>query len=273
MRRLLLHVGSPKCGSTYLQRVMLNNRARLRAAGIAYPHDGGAHPGNAADIDRLTAASLAGLYADGIHTVLLSHEDLYPPSRKGEPLAALAPDLGVEVQILVFLRPFPEFVYGDYSQQMKQFFPAWLKTRAPYDGDDFDRFARRRTTTLLPAQFIARWARLFPDRPPIIAGHRHIQAVLEPFLGDVPGMDWALHHDLANPSLRITDCEALARALRDPAIGHGRLKDMFRAAFHATGRPDPGRTPARNARIEALFAPQNAALRRHFGYDNRLAPE
>ena len=60
-RRILLHIGSPKCGSTYLQRALLQNRDRLAAHGIRYPHDGGEHPGNAAQpFTMSTPPTLAG---------------------------------------------------------------------------------------------------------------------------------------------------------------------------------------------------------------------
>lgn len=38
-RRVYLHVGSPKTGTTYLQEVLWNNREDLRRAGVLYPGD------------------------------------------------------------------------------------------------------------------------------------------------------------------------------------------------------------------------------------------
>ena len=38
-KRVLLHVGTPKTGTSYLQDVLYNNRPMLRAAGINYPAD------------------------------------------------------------------------------------------------------------------------------------------------------------------------------------------------------------------------------------------
>ena len=37
-RRLILHVGSPKCGSTFLQQVLLRNQAQLLAQLRLYLH-------------------------------------------------------------------------------------------------------------------------------------------------------------------------------------------------------------------------------------------
>ncbi len=37
--RVYLHIGAPKTGTTYLQAVLFQNRARLRAAGVLYPGD------------------------------------------------------------------------------------------------------------------------------------------------------------------------------------------------------------------------------------------
>ena len=36
-RRLILHIGMPKAGSTAIQKTLSKNRAKLRSAGILYP--------------------------------------------------------------------------------------------------------------------------------------------------------------------------------------------------------------------------------------------
>ncbi|MFA6575721.1 MAG: hypothetical protein WCS84_09900 [Nocardioides sp.] len=38
-RRVLLHVGTPKTGTSYLQDVLFRNRRTLHSAGILYPAD------------------------------------------------------------------------------------------------------------------------------------------------------------------------------------------------------------------------------------------
>lgn len=268
-RKIILHVGSPKCGSTYLQHVMRQNADRLLAQGIHYPQAPGTHPGNAADLADITPAALAAMFAEGTHTVVLSHEDLYSLSKRGLALAAIAPAAGIAVQPVAFLRPFSDFVFGDYSQFMKQHFENFLAERRPYGGRDFTAFARRRVESMKPARYLTNWSGLFPRLPLVLDSHRNIRPVLERLLGDPDGIDWEVPHHHTNPSLRMEDCDRIAAAMRDPARPDAEIREMFHAAFHHTRDPDAGRSPERIAWLEAQFRPQNAALLAEFGFDNR----
>lgn len=269
-RRIVLHIGSPKCGSTYLQQVMLQNRDRLSARGIHYPHDGGTHPGNAAALASVSRETVEGWFAQGAGTVVLSHEDLYGQPRRGDALAELAPTAGLEVQVVAFLRPFSEFVFGDYSQFMKQHFETYLASRNPYEGRDLRAFAERRVRNLKPAAFLRNWSKRFPDPSLILAGHRDIRPVMEGLLGVDEGMNWELHPSRSNRSLRMEDCDRIAAMMRDPGIADAEIRETFRAAFHNAGLPDAGRTPQRRDWLEDLFSEQNRLLRKQFGYDNTL---
>ncbi len=272
-RRILLHVGSPKCGSTYLQQVLLQNADILEAHGIRYPHEHGetpGHPGNAAELDRIDRAGLEAMFAGDMHTVVLSHEDLYSKARMADPLAELTRKDGTLVQVLAFLRPFSEFLYGDYSQFMKQHFETFLAERNPYGGMDFDAFIDRRVRNLKPAMFLANWQKRFTETALQVNGHRAIRPVMERQLGaDLP-LDWEVPHHHTNPSLRMADCDRIAAAMRDTTLPDEEIRDVFRAAFHHTKQFDTGRTPERTARIEQAFAEENAELHAQFGYDNRL---
>ncbi len=270
-RRLILHVGSPKCGSTFLQQVLLRNQAQLLAQGIRYPHDGGGHPGNAAEIDKLDRAGYEAFFADGVDTVILSHEDLYSMARRGAPLAGRARATGTEVHILAFLRPFSEFIFGDYSQFMKQFFEEFLAKRRPYNGQSFDEFALRRVHNLKPATFLTNWQQCFGAARVTVDSHRAIRPVLSRLVGPDLPLDWDVPRYMTNPSLRMVDCDRLAAAMRDPSRPDAEIRDLFHAAYHTTDTEDPGRTEARIALIETAFAPQNHALFEAFGYDNTLS--
>ncbi|SNR72257.1 hypothetical protein [Puniceibacterium sediminis] len=272
-RRILLHIGSPKCGSTYLQQVMLKNAKALALRGIRYPHDRPAapdHPGNAADLDQIDRAGLDALFAGGAHTVVLSHEDLYSRAGLAKPLAALAREDGTTVQVLAFLRPFSEFLFGDYSQFMKQHFETFLAKRKPYGGMDFPAFVQRRVRTLKPSAFLTNWQKQFPDTAIRVSSHRAMRNVLEHELGAGAALDWEVPHHSTNPSLRMEDCDRITVAMHDPAVTDRAIRSMFRAAFRKTRAPDSGRTPERIARIEGAFAAENTALLEKFGYDNRL---
>ena len=270
-RRIILHIGSPKCGSTYLQRVMLQNQALLKVNGVYYPTGEEGHPGNGMVIPELSQAQFDGLFPDqSIHTTVLSHENLYAMPQWGKNLSEMVKGTDITVQVVVFLRPFSAFLYGDYSQFMKQFFDTYLETRKPYDDKTFEGFAERRINTLKPANFLPKWAERFPTAPLVLTSHRNIRQTLETVIGDVDGMDWTVPSELTNPSLRVSDCDDIAEAMRNPSNSADDVKQMFQKAFHTTGLPDLGRTPERTQWLEEQFETQNRALFDLFGFDNRL---
>tara|TARA_R100001369_G_scaffold24472_3_gene44926 strand:- start:3397 stop:4221 length:825 start_codon:yes stop_codon:yes gene_type:complete len=271
-RHIILHIGSPKCGSTFLQNAMLQNSALLAGAGVNYPHAGGPHPGNAADIANVDDAVLESWFQGGAHTVILSHEDLYSLAKRGDPLGDLAQGRGITVQVVAFMRPFNEFVYGDYSQFMKQYFAKFLAARAPYDGRDFYAFAQRRVDTMKPAAYLIQWQRRFTDLPLILASHRDIVPVISALLPPevAKKTNWAVPPGRVNRSLRTQDCDAIAAAMADPAMSDAQITQMYRDAFKNSGQPDAGRTPERTAWIEEQFADRNARLMEVFSFDNTV---
>ncbi|WP_412509604.1 hypothetical protein, partial [Roseovarius sp. SYSU LYC5161] len=178
-RRIILHVGAPKCGSTYLQRCLLQSRETLAAAGIAYPHPGTGHPGNGADIRDWDAGRLAALFAPGIHTAVISHEDLLNATKRGAPLVRLAGEAGITLEVLAFLRPFRDFIYGSYSQQMKQHFETWLAAGQAYDGQDFDAFCAAWAARYRPAGKLASWAGMAAPGRFTLAPHDALRPTVE----------------------------------------------------------------------------------------------
>lgn len=268
-QKIILHIGSPKCGSTYLQRVMVQNSETLLRQGIHYPAPEGSHPGNAAHLAEISQAEIDAMFAEGAHTVVLSHEDLYSLSKRGTALAEITKKAGIVVQLLVFLRPFSDFVFGDYSQFMKQFFDTFLAERKPYGGRDFETFAKRRIDTMKPAAYLTNWSKLFPELPIILDSHRNIKSVLDTVLGQPQDMVWDVPHHETNPSLRMQDCDIIAASMLDPACADDDIKQMFLNAFHHTQEPDMGRNPERVAWLEEQFRPHNEALLTQFGFDNR----
>lgn len=267
-QKIILHIGSPKCGSTYLQRVLLNNQKMLQEHGVAYPHDGGSHPGNAASLDKITAAQLKSMFA-GANMLVLSHEDLFARAPVAKALAKHATTLGAQVQVVAFLRPFSEFVFGDYSQFMKQHFETFLNKRTPYNGRGFEEFAVDRSRNLAVTTYFKSWGALFPHQRIILGHPKDIRSVIEPLLG-VEGLNWDVERHATNPSLRMEDCDRIAAAIRDRSISAPTIKQMFKDAFFHTGQSDAGKTADRIAWLEALFAQQNRNLLEAFDFDNRL---
>lgn len=267
-RHILLHIGMPKCGSTYLQRVFLQNRETLAQAGFHYPHEDpdNGHPGNGAGIPELHAADLEALF-DGHRHLILSHEDLFAQGARAEAFASAVQELGAEVQILAFIRPFSEFVFGDYSQNMKQNFGHFVETRVPYQGRNFEQFTVDRARTLNPVMRFRGWTNRLADAQFHLYSHRMIRPALTELL-DLPELNWSVPRYKSNPSLRMEDCDRLAEMIRDPEIASTDIAEERRQAFRRAGEPDPGRSPERVAWIEAIFSRQNEDLMQVYGYDN-----
>ncbi|SOC06457.1 hypothetical protein [Rhodobacter maris] len=270
-RRILLHVGSPKCGSTYLQQVMRQNGESLAAAGVCYPEPEGGHPGNAGALADVDAARVESWFSAGIDTVVLSHEDLFSMAKKGDALHAITARERISVQVIMFLRPFSEFMFGDYSQFMKQHFESYLSKREPYGGMSFRDFTERRARTMKPAAYARNWNVRFDQNRIILAGHREIRRVIEGLIGPQAVANWEVHPTLTNPSLRMEDCDRIAAAMRDREIPDEAIRDMLRAAYRQTADADAGKTAERVAFAEAQFAAQNELLLSEFGFDNRRA--
>lgn len=268
-RSIVLHIGAPKAGSTFLQRAMLRNRDRLAQYKIVYPHGGQNHPGNAGDLRVLDEPTFARLFEGGARTVVLSHEDLFARPADGRTLARLARSARVRLQVLCFLRPWSEFCAGDFSQHLKQHFDRYLIARQAFDGLDFEGMAARRAREMNPVGLLSGWDALAGE-PVTLASHRRIREVVEATLG-VAGLDWTMPRHLSNPSLRLTDCEAIAAMMQDPSVPNETIRQAFREAHHHTADPDPARTPDRMAKIEAMFDAQNAGLLAARGFDNRPA--
>lgn len=269
-RRLILHVGSPKCGSTYLQRVLENNRDTLFAQGINYPAarpDPTVHPGNGAQFSTLQDSTLEALFA-GADTVVMSHEDLFSQPGRMAPVAARLEAAGVAVQVVVFLRPFSSFIFGDYSQFLKQNLETYLTESQAFGGQSFETFTVERSRVMTPIGWLRGWQRMFPALPLIVSGHHRIRPVMTPLLNEVT-LDWEVPPALSNPSLRMVDCDELVLAI-NAGLEAAHVRDMYRLALHKARLSDPGKTAERTRWIEALFDKQNQELLAEFSYDNHL---
>ncbi|MBE3639788.1 hypothetical protein [Mangrovicoccus algicola] len=266
-RRLILHVGAPKCGSTYLQRVMLANRDPLSSRGIVYPAPEGSHPGNGLRLAGIDPAGMETLFG-GARTAVLSHEDLISLGPRMTHLPGLCAEHDVALTVLVFLRPFCEVIYGDYSQFMKQNFDRYLAEGQAYDGMSFEEFAVARRSKLTPTGWLNAWQRTTP-LPLRIAPHRRIRATLEEVL-DGAEMNWDIEAASANPSLRVCDCEDIARAMQ-AGLRAAKIREMYKLAYAKVALADHGRTETRRVWLEALFRNQNENIRDTFRFDNRWA--
>ena len=132
-RRVLLHVGTPKTGTSYLQDVLFHNAGPLAAAGIRYPADRfDAHFLAALDLMRMP---WGGLEAEAIGawdalaakvrahdgTSIVSHEILATASRTqvGRALTSLGHDDGAEIHVVLSVRDLARQIPAEWQENIK----------------------------------------------------------------------------------------------------------------------------------------------------------
>ncbi|MCW2852973.1 MAG: hypothetical protein JWM84_2637 [Nocardioides sp.] len=132
-RRVLLHVGTPKTGTSYLQDVLFRNRPTLASAGILYPADRfDAHFLAALDLMRLP---WGGLESEAIGawdrlaaqvrahpgTSIISHEILAAASRSqvGQAMESLGHGDGTEVHVVLSVRDLVRQVPAEWQENVK----------------------------------------------------------------------------------------------------------------------------------------------------------
>jgi hypothetical protein len=157
-RKIILHCGAPKTGSTSFQHMLYNNRARMLEAGFYFPAV--SRKKREQDDIRIVLSNLKGegsrrqdvkharkliekLFTEtGAHTLLISNESILgKPASKGNktfmPKADEAARLiaealeGYDVEVRFFIRDFAGFLPSWYVQQIRM-----------GDDLDFDRFAK-----------------------------------------------------------------------------------------------------------------------------------
>ncbi|WP_134740631.1 hypothetical protein [Nocardioides sp. 503] len=132
-RRVLLHVGTPKTGTSYLQDVLFRNRPTLASAGILYPADRfDGHFLAALDLMRLP---WGGLEREAIGawdrlatqvrahpgTSIISHEILAAASRSqvGQAMESLGHGSGTEVHVVLSVRDLVRQVPAEWQENVK----------------------------------------------------------------------------------------------------------------------------------------------------------
>lgn len=231
--KVLLHVGTPKTGTSHLQDVLFRNRERLQRHGVLYPADRfDAHFLAALD---LMALPWGGLQAEAIGrwdalaeqvrghggTSIISHEILATASRSqvGRALSSLAHDDGTEVHLVLSVRDLVRQIPAEWQENVKH--------RSTVSYEEF--LAQLRD----PARSgrIASWFWGVQEIPDILDrwGHElppeHVHLVTVPAPGGPPdvlwqrfssvfgldGLDLDLEAERANPSLGVPETALLRR--------------------------------------------------------------
>ena len=131
--RVLLHIGTPKTGTSYLQDVLFRNRRALASAGILYPADRfDAHFLAALDLMWLPWGGLeaeavgawdrlAEQVRDHHGTAIVSHEILATASRSqaGRALESLGHGSGTEVHLVLSARDLVRQIPAEWQENVK----------------------------------------------------------------------------------------------------------------------------------------------------------
>jgi hypothetical protein len=131
-RRVVLHVGLPKTGTTYLQAVLAHHRAALREAGVLYPFVrpqamflGAVEVRGSREKFGLSADDVAGAWAALCERVLshdglsvISHEIL-GGAEPDEIVEALRPLAGLDVDVVVTARDLGRQATAHWQEEVK----------------------------------------------------------------------------------------------------------------------------------------------------------
>jgi hypothetical protein len=196
--RVLLHVGTPKTGTSYLQHVLFHNRETLSRHGICYPADRfDAHFLAALDLMRMR---WGGLEADAVGawddlarqvrrwsgTSVVSHEILATASRTqiDRALESLGHGQGTEIHLVLSVRDLVRQIPAEWQENVKH------RAALTY-GEFLRRIQDPRREGRIPAWFwgvqeipdiLDRWGH---DLPP-----EHVHLVTVPPAGEAPDLLW-----------------------------------------------------------------------------------
>ena len=235
-KRVLLHVGTPKTGTSYLQDVLFRNKQTLARNGILYPAERfDAHVLAALDLMRLPCGGLEteaiGAWdrmADEVRrfpgTSIISHEILATASRSqvGRALESLGHHEGTEVHVVLSVRDLIRQIPAEWQENVKH--------RSVISYERFleqirDPARDTRIATWFWAvqevpDILNRWGHdLPPERihlvtvpppggPPALLWQRFSQAL------GLDGLDLDLEAERANPSLGVPETALLRRINR-----------------------------------------------------------
>jgi hypothetical protein len=274
-RRVVLHVGLPKTGTTYLQTVLAHHRDALRETGVLYPFVrpqamflGAVEVRGSREKFGLTAEDVAGTWQALCDRVLshagtsvISHEIL-GGAEPDEIAAALAPLAGIEVDVVVTARDLGRQATAHWQEEVKlgdtrsfaELERDQLRADVPegarphfWHAQDYAA-ALRRWATAVPAERVHLVAGPPPGAPPDVLWHRFAEAC------DVSQeADAVVDADAVAPANRSLTTEAIAllREVNRQLDGrltpreHARLVKRELAEGRLAERPGtPPRTPA-----------------------------
>jgi hypothetical protein len=302
-RRVILHIGGEKTGSTTLQATLAANRQALAAEGILYSRVAGpenhyllalhATEGRGMrDLRAMTGLADEQGFAEflrsfptrlrqeaeasGARVLVYSNEHLSSRIRDAEEVARLRSllDPAEAFQLVYYARPQEELVVSSWSTMLK------TGSTAPFDPDG----VMRAGAPLDHLSVVERWGTLFPDRCWILRPYQRASLVggdiVEDFLASTTLPATALPRRLPprNRSLDATTAEFLRLYNAAVGTGSGNPHSPGRGALirllEALSEGPPLRlSPGQAAEVAARFAGSNAAVaRRLLGREDLFLP-
>ena len=283
MRKLYVHIGNHRTGTTSIQQFMYAHREALWDRGILYPNATKRHLRLMAGVFELgagdeVAADLARkAEARGAHTVVLSEEDV---CKRGDLSPLLALGGAFEVRPVFFMRRQDVWLESWFSQNVKwqwdselshMPWDAFLAGRERFHWIDYDRTVRRLEETFGADRVeLAVFDRELMPEGPVAAFARIVGIEDARSLGKLPSLNYGyspmmsevmrrLPLDQAPPQLRGRINGACERADRAWQAAHGKLPKLMM-------------DPATRREVMAGYEAGNAALaRRRFGRDALFA--
>jgi hypothetical protein len=296
-KRVLLHVGTPKTGTSYLQDVLFRNREVLAEAGIGYPaHRFDAHFLAALDLMRLpwggleTEAvgawdALASRVRDWEGTAVVSHEILATASRAhvDRALRSLgADDPGVELHLVVSVRDLVRQIPAEWQENVKHRstlpFATFLEQLR--DPERSGKIAGWFWGVQEAPEILDRWGHALPPE--------RVHLVTVPAPGSAPDLLWQrfsrafgldevpldLHTDRGNPSLGVPETALVRRINRavNREVAPAQYRPLVRELLahqtlsHRTGSPRLALPPDVAAWAQDLSRSWVAEVRER-GYD------
>jgi len=226
-RRLIIHAGFPKSGTTALQASFRENADVLRAANIEYPpsQNDAHHAGVAALVGRsigwqTSKPDLAAwdnfvriLKESNSQTILISSE-FFTAANENQINRIKADFSEFTVQIFFTLRPLNRIVPSIYQQNLKKgstlTYPEWISKKFMSPTGEL----RDQPNLINHANVIQKWAKVFQDRNiALIVGDSNKPELLYEYTSSLLGITQlkSVEKRALNRSLTVNECEVLRR--------------------------------------------------------------
>ena len=293
-RRLVVHVGTPKTGSTSIQYALAGLDPPLRERGIHVPSAGRRHAASARHANLLRSltgfrydATRGGwgelaeeIRASDAHSFVISDEALARTRAKNvagaiAAIRGLAADCALRVDIVAYVRPQCQYLESSFAEDVRT-----GRVQQPFDGYTAEEFAMRRVERhpwLDYRRVFAPWRAAFGERVAVTPFERSRLAggLLGHFLGLLGAGELAARADDAPANVRCGAKELEVRrltalALRRGGIDHRRVVRVLEAldglaTLLLPDAPFAGLSGDRARALMDRFAGANAAFARDYG--------